>query len=258
VDTAARERESREAGAAAATTAPPHNARLPRPAPAPRPADGVTWAAVAPHRPSRVCYGGGASGAHGTGERRGTMGPMRRQPISMPGWNEQAAVAILVVCARRLLAAEPPPLTPDRLAHLVAESTFPQLVALSMRPEPGRTGPRGRRPRASPRPRRPGRLPRGHARSPCRPRRPLLSARPGPRCRHSRPRPLSTTHAETLIARPPTAHPHWRGDEPWWWPRSVGSCSPIHTEPPARAPAWYALRRDPGPHRSPHDPATHP
>ena len=58
------------------------------------------------------------------------MGPTRRQPIGTPGWNEQAAVAILVVCARHLLAAEPPPLTPDRLAHLVAGSTVPQRVVL--------------------------------------------------------------------------------------------------------------------------------
>jgi len=56
--------------------------------------------------------------------------PTRRPPAGRPGWNEQAAVAILVVCARHLLAAEPPPLTSERLARLVAESTFPQLVAL--------------------------------------------------------------------------------------------------------------------------------
>jgi hypothetical protein len=58
------------------------------------------------------------------------MGPTRRQPIGTPGWNDQAAVAILVVCARHLLAIESPPLTSDRLVQLVAESTFPQLVAL--------------------------------------------------------------------------------------------------------------------------------
>jgi len=57
------------------------------------------------------------------------MGPMRRQPISMPGWNEQAAVAILVVCARRLLVVEPPPLTPDRLARVVAGHDLAALVA---------------------------------------------------------------------------------------------------------------------------------
>ncbi len=56
--------------------------------------------------------------------------PTPRPPAGRPGWNEQAAVAILVVCARHLVAAEPPPLTPERLARLVAESTFPQLVAL--------------------------------------------------------------------------------------------------------------------------------
>jgi len=56
--------------------------------------------------------------------------PTPRPPAGRPGWNEQAAVAILVVCARHLLAAEPPPLTSDRLVQLVAGSTFPQLVAL--------------------------------------------------------------------------------------------------------------------------------
>ena len=85
---------------------------------------------VAPHHPSRLQYGGGASGAHGTSERRGAMGPTRRQPIGTPGWNEQAAVAILVVCARHLLAVEPPPLTPARLVRLVAAHAFPQLVDL--------------------------------------------------------------------------------------------------------------------------------
>jgi len=58
------------------------------------------------------------------------MGPARRQPIGTPGWNDKAAVAILVVCARHLLAVEPPPLTADRLTRLVAAHTFPQLVAL--------------------------------------------------------------------------------------------------------------------------------
>jgi len=58
------------------------------------------------------------------------MGPTRRPPIGTPGWNAQAAVVILVVCARHLLAAEPPPLTPDRLAPLVAGSTVPQRVVL--------------------------------------------------------------------------------------------------------------------------------
>jgi len=58
------------------------------------------------------------------------MGPTRRPPIGTPGWNEQAAVALLVVCARHLLAAAPPPLTPDRLAPLVAGSTVPQRVVL--------------------------------------------------------------------------------------------------------------------------------
>ncbi len=59
--------------------------------------------------------------------------PTRRPPAGRPGWNEQTAVAILVVCARHLLATEPPPLTPERMARLVAAHTFPQLVALFAR-----------------------------------------------------------------------------------------------------------------------------
>jgi hypothetical protein len=58
------------------------------------------------------------------------MRPPRREPIDAPGWNDKAAVAILVVCARHLLAVEPLPLTPERLAQLVAGHTFPQLVVL--------------------------------------------------------------------------------------------------------------------------------
>jgi len=61
------------------------------------------------------------------------MEPIRRQPVRTPGWNEQAAVAILVVCARHLLAAEPPPLTPDRLALFVTGLDLPALVALCAR-----------------------------------------------------------------------------------------------------------------------------
>ncbi len=48
------------------------------------------------------------------------MGPTRRPPLDLPGWNERAAVALLVLVTGRLLAGEPPsvagPLTPDRLA----------------------------------------------------------------------------------------------------------------------------------------------
>jgi len=62
------------------------------------------------------------------------MGPTRRPPIGLPGWNERAAVALLVVVAGHLLAAEPTlaarPLTPDRLARFVAAHDLPALVAV--------------------------------------------------------------------------------------------------------------------------------
>ena len=61
------------------------------------------------------------------------MDPLRRQPVGPPGWNDHAAVAILVVCARHLLAVEPPPLTPDRLALFVTGLDLPALVALCAR-----------------------------------------------------------------------------------------------------------------------------
>jgi len=58
----------------------------------------------------------------------------RRPPVSGPGWNERAAVALLVVVAGHLLAAEPAsaarPLTPDRLARFVAAHDLPALVAV--------------------------------------------------------------------------------------------------------------------------------
>jgi len=66
------------------------------------------------------------------------MGPTRRQPVGTPGWNEQAAVAILVVCARHLLAVESPPLTSDRLALFVAGLDLPALVALFAQSPDGR------------------------------------------------------------------------------------------------------------------------
>jgi len=48
--------------------------------------------------------------------------PTRRLPVSGPGWNDRAAVALLVLVTGRLLAGEPPPvagpLIPDRLAPL--------------------------------------------------------------------------------------------------------------------------------------------
>jgi len=60
------------------------------------------------------------------------MEPTRRPPVSGPGWNERATVALLVVVAGHLLAAEPAsaarPLTPDRLAHFVAAHDLPTLV----------------------------------------------------------------------------------------------------------------------------------
>jgi len=56
--------------------------------------------------------------------------PTRRPPLGLPGWNDRAAVALLVVVARHLRATEPLPLTPDRLTQLVTAHTFAQLVAL--------------------------------------------------------------------------------------------------------------------------------
>jgi len=66
------------------------------------------------------------------------MDPIRRQPVGTPGWNDQAAVAILVVCARHLLAVEPPPLTPARLTSFVAGLDLPALVALCAQSPDGR------------------------------------------------------------------------------------------------------------------------
>jgi len=57
------------------------------------------------------------------------MGPTRRPSIGLPGWNERAAVALLVLVAGHLRAAEAGPLTPDRLARLVAGHDLPALVA---------------------------------------------------------------------------------------------------------------------------------
>ncbi len=62
------------------------------------------------------------------------MEPTRRPSIERPGWNERAAVALLVLVAGHLLAVEPSaaarPLTPDRLAHFVAAHDLPALVAV--------------------------------------------------------------------------------------------------------------------------------
>jgi len=61
------------------------------------------------------------------------MGPTRRPPVEVPGWNERAAVALLVLVTGHLLAAEPTagPLTPDRLARVVGvyHDDLPTLVA---------------------------------------------------------------------------------------------------------------------------------
>ncbi len=56
--------------------------------------------------------------------------PTRRPPVSGPGWNDRAAVALLVVVAGHLLAAEAGPLTPDRLARFIAGYDLPALVAV--------------------------------------------------------------------------------------------------------------------------------
>jgi len=58
------------------------------------------------------------------------MGPTRWPPPAVPGWNERVAVALLVLVAGHLLAAEAGPLTPDRLAHVVAGHDLPALVAV--------------------------------------------------------------------------------------------------------------------------------
>jgi len=62
------------------------------------------------------------------------MGPTRRPSIGLPGWNDRAAAALLVLVAGHLLAAEPAsaarPLTPDRLARFVAGHDLPALVAV--------------------------------------------------------------------------------------------------------------------------------
>jgi len=59
--------------------------------------------------------------------------PTRWSPVSGPGWNERAAVALLVLVAGHLLATEPTssagPLTPDRLARVGGDHDLPALVA---------------------------------------------------------------------------------------------------------------------------------
>ncbi len=62
------------------------------------------------------------------------MEPIHRQPVGVPGWNDQAATALLVLVAGHLLAVEPAsaagPLTPARLARFVAGHDLPALVAV--------------------------------------------------------------------------------------------------------------------------------
>ncbi len=58
------------------------------------------------------------------------MEPIQRQPLGVPGWNDRAAVALLVVVAGHLLAVEAELLTPDRLARFVAGHDLPALVAV--------------------------------------------------------------------------------------------------------------------------------
>ena len=58
------------------------------------------------------------------------MEPTRRPPIELRGWNDRAAVALLVLVAGHLLAVEAGPLTPDRLARFVASHDLAALVAV--------------------------------------------------------------------------------------------------------------------------------
>ncbi len=60
--------------------------------------------------------------------------PTRRPPVRLSGWNDQAAVALLVLVAGHLRATAPPssagPLTPDQLARVVGVyHDLPALVA---------------------------------------------------------------------------------------------------------------------------------
>jgi len=60
--------------------------------------------------------------------------PLRRSPVDVPGWNDTAAAALLVLVAGHLRATEPPsvagPLTPARLTRFVAGPALAALVAL--------------------------------------------------------------------------------------------------------------------------------
>ena len=59
------------------------------------------------------------------------MEPIQRRPVSVPGWNDRAAVAFLVVVAGHLLAVEAEPLTPGCLARFIGayQTDLPALVA---------------------------------------------------------------------------------------------------------------------------------
>ncbi len=56
--------------------------------------------------------------------------PTPRPPVGGPGWNDRAAVALLVLVTGHLLATEAEPLTPDRLARFVASHDLAALVAV--------------------------------------------------------------------------------------------------------------------------------
>ncbi len=58
------------------------------------------------------------------------MEPTRRPPPVVAGWNERAAVALLVVAGHLLAAVEAGPLTPDRLAHVAAAHDLAALVVV--------------------------------------------------------------------------------------------------------------------------------
>jgi len=59
--------------------------------------------------------------------------PPHRRPVNLPGWNDRAAVALLVLVAGHLHAAETAAgtgsLTPERLIRFVAAHDLPALVA---------------------------------------------------------------------------------------------------------------------------------
>ncbi len=58
--------------------------------------------------------------------------PTPRPLVGGPGWNDRAAVALLVLVTGHLLATEAEPLTPDRLARFIGtyQTDLPALVAV--------------------------------------------------------------------------------------------------------------------------------